>query len=52
MVFLMNGDHKCQDFRNEVVEHSRSDKLCAKLFSQGLLPFKNSLLSAGIMTHK
>lgn len=52
MVFLMNGDHKCQDFRNEVVECSGSDKLCAELLSQGLLPFKNSLLSVGIIIHK
>lgn len=52
MVFIMNRDHKCQDFRNEVVERARSDKLCAGLLSQGLLPFKDSLLCVGIIIHK
>lgn len=52
MVFLMNRDRKWQDFKNDVVEHARSDKFCAGLLSQGLLSFKNSLLSVGIIVHK
>lgn len=52
MVFLMNGDHVCKDFGNEVVDCARTEKLCAGLLSQGLLPFKNSLPSVGIITHR
>lgn len=52
MEFLMNRDHICKDFRDEVIDCARTDKLCGGLLSQGLFPFKNSLLSVGIIIHR